>query len=85
MIAVYELYQTDTFRNDLKKVDKRTKESLRHIIEKLLEDPTRYKPLKGKPGYYRIRLGVYRLIYKLEAEKIVLMFVKKRGTVYKKL
>ncbi len=85
MTSDYELYQTDTFISDLKNLDRRTKEALKKIIYRLLEDPTRFKPLKGKTQYYRIRLSIYRLIYKLENKKITLMYIKKRDAIYTKI
>jgi len=85
VIAVYELYQTDTFISDLKSLDRKTKDTVKRIVYKLVEDPTRYKPLKGKSGYFRIRLGSYRLVYKIKNKKITLMFIRKRDRVYKKL
>jgi mRNA-degrading endonuclease RelE of RelBE toxin-antitoxin system len=81
----YELCQTDTFKTDLKSLDGRTKETLKRILYRLLENPTRFKPLKGKPQYYRIRLGVHRLVYKTENKKITLMYIKKRDIVYTKI
>lgn len=85
MTSTYELYQTDTFTSDLKFLDKKTKEALKKTIYRMLEDPVRFKPLKGRSSYYRIRIGVYRLVYKLENKKITLLYFKKRDTVYKKI
>ena len=42
------------------------------------------KPIKGFPGYYRIRLGDYRICFKLSGEsKIECMRVKNRKDIYK--
>jgi len=81
----YALYQTDTFVSDLKNLDPTTKGALRKSLSKILEDPLRFKPLKGRPAYHRIRIGVYRLIYKLDGTSIILLYFKKRDTVYERL
>jgi len=85
VIAVYELYRTDTFDSDLKALDSKTKGALKKIIYRLIADPTRFKPLRGKTSHYRVRLGVYRMVYKIEGERITLMYVKKRDVVYAKI
>lgn len=82
---MYELYQTETFSRDLKKLDQKTRQALKKILHRVLEDPTRFKSLKGLSGYYRLRIGSHRLVYKQEGKKITLLFIKKRDIVYKSL
>ena len=84
MIKVYELYQTDTFRHNLKKLDKKTKKALKKILNRLLENPARFKALKGLSGHYRLRIGPYRVAYKQEGKRITLLFIKKRDIAYKR-
>jgi len=80
----YEILRTDTFARDLKKLDKKTADQIRKALHRIIDQPGRQKPLKGLPGYYRLRVGVYRIIYKLEGNKFTLLFIKKRDTAYKK-
>ena len=73
-----------TFKADLKKLDRKSREALKRVIYRIVEDPTRFKSLRGKSKYYRVRLGIYRLVYKLEGKRITLMFIKKREIAYKR-
>ena len=47
------------------------------------------KTLKGKKGtYYRLRLGDWRIIYRIEEDKIIIintLYAGSRGDIYKKL
>ena len=44
------------------------------------------KQLKGYSGYFRLRVGDYRVIYTVEHEKLILRIVNigNRGDIYKK-
>ena len=50
-----------------------------------LPDEGDRKPLKGHPGYFRLRVGEYRVIYSVEHEKLIVRVVNagNRGDVYK--
>ncbi len=43
------------------------------------------KSLKGQPGYYRLRVGDYRVIYTVENERLIVRVVNigNRGDIYK--
>lgn len=43
------------------------------------------KPLAGHPGYFRLRVGDYRIIYTVEHEQLIVRVVTvgNRGDVYK--
>jgi len=81
----FELHYTEKFQKDAKSLDSASRKHLEHVIGKLLEDPHRFKPLKGYPLHYRLRFEKYRLIYKVEGEKITLMLVRKRDEAYRTL
>lgn len=54
-------------------------------ISKLPDEEDR-KALKGYAGYYRLRVGDYRVIYTVENDKLIVRVVNigNRGDVYKK-
>ena len=59
---------------------------LKAIDERLSIYPTKFKPLKGELiGYYRLRVGKYRVIYKVNNETITVLIIRVdvRGNVYK--
>jgi mRNA interferase RelE/StbE len=50
---------------------------LRAIDERLAVDPFRFKPLIGNSKvYYRMRVGDYRVIYKIYDNKVTVLVVK---------
>ena len=53
-------------------------------ISKLPSEGDR-KPMKGYPGYFRLRVGDYRVIYTVEHSRLIVRGVKigNRGDVYK--
>ena len=58
------------FENDVKKLDKRDKERLLDALEKIKEDPTRYKPVKGIPSGFRARIGNLRVVYMVKGSEM---------------
>ena len=60
------------------------RERLLIAISKLPDDGDR-KALRGHAGYYRLRVGDYRVIYSIEQEKLIVRIVTvgNRGDVYK--
>jgi len=82
-LPLFELWETDSFKKDLKRLDKKSAEHLRGLLPKLLENPARFKPLRGFSNHFRLRFESYRLVYKTEGNKVVLLFVKKRDSAYR--
>lgn len=78
---MYELFYTDEFRRDAKKLDVSVQQRLKKAISKILQNPTRFKHLEHS-GRFRVRFGVYRILYKVERNRIVLYRVGKRDAVY---
>lgn len=67
-------------------LDRPTKQRLRTGILGLLETPPQgdIKPLQGTNGEsFRLRIGGYRVIYRMEKDTIVIDKVDSRGDVYK--
>jgi mRNA interferase RelE/StbE len=42
------------------------------------------KPLTGQAGYFRLRVGKYRALYRIEDDTIFVTNIDPRGQVYKK-
>ncbi len=79
-------------KEDLKKIDPSwRKKIIKAIKKKLSLDPLGYgKPLKGTyKDYWKLRVGDYRVVYKVEKKEIVVYVIKvgirKDYTVYKEL
>lgn len=56
------------------------------IDERLSTYPERFKPLRGNlVGYYRLRVGKYRVVYKICDETITVLIIRinTRSEVYK--
>lgn len=74
----YDLSVHEKVDKEFKKLEKKDKELLKKVYKKLnqiLENPYRYKPLKGDlHGSRRVHIGSYVLIYETyEREKIVMV------------
>jgi mRNA interferase RelE/StbE len=66
----------------LERLDRPSKERIREAIERIPTGDT--KPLRGKPGYYRLRVGNWRILFCYRDPDIV--FIAKialRGSIYK--
>jgi len=76
---------TETFSKDFKKVkDNKTREKILKIIIKLAKNPEIGKPLRYKlKGYRSVRIKPYRIIYRIEEDKIIINCFDHREEVYK--
>lgn len=83
--AEYHLVYHHEIANDLKSIPENLKKRIRKAIEtRLLVDPINYSlPLrKSLQGYRKLRVGDYRVIYRIEAEKIIILKIGHRKEVY---
>lgn len=67
------------FKKDFKGIDKSDKQKIiRAIRKKLTSDPENYgNPLKGDlKELWKLRVGQYRIIYEIQADKIVVYVIK---------
>ena len=86
---MYKVVFDDKIKKDLKKLDKQTLKALFNWIEKNLQNTTEPR-LKGKAltgnkkGYWRYRIGDYRLITRIEDKKLIIIAInfKHRREVY---
>jgi len=81
-------YHPDIRKEDLPKIPRNMQEKIRKAIEKrLLTDPGKYGvPLKrGLQGYRKLRVGDYRVIYKVDKENILILKIGRRKEVYRRV
>ncbi|MDI6655421.1 MAG: type II toxin-antitoxin system RelE/ParE family toxin [Candidatus Hydrothermarchaeota archaeon] len=69
------------FLDDLKNLDKDILKRVYGAIEKLKENPLRFKRLRGTK-FYRLRIGKYRLIYSVSGGEVRLLIFGRRSEVY---
>tara|TARA_Y100000310_G_C20692845_1_gene823481 strand:- start:3589 stop:3849 length:261 start_codon:yes stop_codon:yes gene_type:complete len=76
-----ELFLHPKVTKDVCKLDNSTKERVKHELSELLKKPNKGKHLKHS-NYYSLRIGVYRAIYKIQKDKIIVLFFGHRKNVY---
>jgi len=79
-LSKYQIAETKTFLKQKTTLDKKLYAKIENFIYlQLRENPhygTNIKKLKGKlEGYYRYRVGNYRLFYLIEDEKLIIAVV----------
>ena len=83
---LYKIEYLDEVYDQLAIIPKNIRRSIiKAINERLTETPCRFKPLVCNwKGYFRMRVGDYRVIYKVEDEKVTVVIVRiaARGNVY---
>lgn len=81
------IYHPLVVRNDIPKLPKKWKEKIRQAVEQRL---TTQPDLYGKPlrrslrGYRKLRVGDYRIIFKIEKETVKILVIQHRSAVYAK-
>jgi mRNA interferase RelE/StbE len=82
----YKIEYLEEVFDQLAKIPKNIRNAIiRAIDERLTTDPQRFKPLICNwKGCFRMRVGDYRVIYKVNAKEITVLIVKidSRGKVY---
>ena len=78
----YEIAFYPEFFSDLKKLDRREKEEVAKHIDKIKENPERFKHLHGKGNCYTVRAGNIRIVYSLDGNKITFLVAERRKEVY---
>ena len=77
----YKLLFLREAAEEFKKLDKAVQRIVKEKLEILAQNPellkNNIKPLKGKyKGLYRLRVGNYRVIYRLDKEEITILFIR---------
>ena len=81
-------YHSDIKKEDLPEIPKNMQDRIKKAIkERLLVDPGKYgEPLKrGLHGYRKLRVGDYRVIYKVDKENIAVFKIGHRKEVYRRV
>jgi len=82
-MSEYVLEFHPEFFSDLKKLGSKSDiEVVYRQVEKIKEDPSRFKHLKGEGNCYRIRIGNLRVIYAVVRQTILFLTVDKRDRAY---
>jgi mRNA interferase RelE/StbE len=78
-------YHPDVKKIDLPKIDSRNKALIKKAIEdRLTSQPEHYgKPLRRTlKGYWKLRVGDYRIVFKIIKNKILILGIIHRKDVY---
>jgi len=87
--TVFAVEFTPVAVRDLKKLDPRVRGQLLHASRVLERTPYpmqggRIKPLVGvSPPHFRLRIGDYRIVYRIEESKVIVVRVAHRREVYR--
>ncbi|OGN09959.1 MAG: hypothetical protein A3J46_04485 [Candidatus Yanofskybacteria bacterium RIFCSPHIGHO2_02_FULL_41_11] len=82
------VYHYLVVREDIPRLPKVWKEKIRVIVgERLVASPDLYgKPLRRSlKGYYKLRAGDYRVIFKIEKKKVKVLLIEHRSVIYTKI
>ncbi len=78
-------YHPDVKRSDLPKIDAKSRGTIKRAIEdRLATQPEAYgKPLRRTlKGYWKLRVGDYRIVFKVSSNDILILGIIHRKEVY---
>ena len=74
---MYSVEFSENAADFIRKLDKNTQKRITKKIEELKENPYLGKSLVGNlAGLWKLRIGDYRVTYKLEREKLIIFIIK---------
>jgi len=82
------LYHPAVATDDLPRIPRNVQDRSRRAIERRLTQTPELcgEPLRGTlRGYWKLRVGDYRVIYKIGRETVLILAIKHRSTVYESL
>ena len=82
------IYHPDVLEEDLQGIPANIKSRIRKAIEtRLLKDPIMFgQPLRQSlKGYRRLRVGDWRVIYRIEHSSIIVLMIGNRKNVYQEV
>ena len=70
----------------LERLDATDKNRFKAAFAELAKEPPKgdIRPYEGNPGYFRLRVGNYRALFRIEGNNIFVTNIDPRGQVYKK-
>jgi len=79
-LSKYQIAETRTFEKVKRQIDKKLYSKIEKIVYPQLRESPLYssniKKLKGNlEGYYRYRIGNYRIFYLLENDKLIVVII----------
>jgi mRNA interferase RelE/StbE len=88
-VAAYEVELTARARKQYKALDPVVRERVGRVLRDLADDPApaQVKALAGGGGLLRVRVGAWRVIYRIDHDqaRVVIIDVGHRSTVYRRL
>ena len=81
------VYHPDVFKKDLPRISHDVKQRIRKAIEvKLTSAPEEFgEPLRRTlKGYWKLRVGDYRVIYKVEGKTVIVLRMGHRREIYER-
>lgn len=83
MVEIRNVITTYKFEKEFKKIDNSIKEKLKKQMQKVIHNPEVGKPLSyDLKGERTVYVKPYRLIYKIDLDKLILLRVEHRENVY---
>ena len=70
----------------LNRLNAQDRERIKSAIKKLEKEPPEgdIEPVTGEPGFFRTRVGSYRLLWRVNNDAILITHIDPRGQVYNK-
>jgi mRNA interferase RelE/StbE len=70
----------------LERLGKPDRGRIKAAFEDLSKEPPEgdIRPVTGQKGYFRLRIGIFRALYRIEDNTIIVTTIDPRGQVYKK-
>ncbi len=74
----YRVEITETARKYLSSLSVKSRRIIGRKIDNLAENPRPhgYEPIKGSPGYFRIRSGIYRIVYTIGDDALIVTVIR---------
>ena len=82
------VYHNKVVKEDIPKLPQNIRGRIKHAIEqRLVTRPELYgKPLRRSlHGYYKLRVGTYRVIFKIDQKAVRILIIAHRSAVYDKI
>jgi len=74
----YAIEYTASARRDLRSLDRQIQQRVADKIEDLAENPfpPSVKKFQGEANHWRIRVGDYRIVYRIDSQRVVVVIVR---------